>query len=380
MVRRTGATRIRRLSISIEENINMGKDNHKSPLDKDGVSPADEEPTLVVPSVRTKGDRLNQGSIAYALAADDSDDALDSFYINKSKIDETIRENESRFLETGKIIDEDKAKMLAKWIKNLNLNSSFDKRADHIVCIAGQCLELKEGKPVGDVYTACVWMVVIDPSPTCPELRGLELCLELVVSVELTHAFGPRRMKWLNGRSHDFAREHVGKILSLGSRSRLLFDGECRSFLLDPDSRNPEPKPSSIPVVPAPNENTIAECIKKAVKHADDWDALVKIAAILRKNQQPFGDALSEWLVRAAEGKAKRPKGSTAGRKINNKPRNSTICEVIQALERCGMKAATSDREPGPACYVCADVFADLFRTKPKPGTILQLWKTREKN
>ena len=365
----------------MQEDIDVGKDNRKSPLDKDGVSPADAETTLVVPSVRTEGDKLTQGSRAYALAADDPDDELVSFYKIRSKIDETIHEHKSRFLATGESIDEDKAKMLAKWIKNSNLKLLFDKRADHIACLAGQCLELKEGKFVGDVWAVSAWFVIKDTSPICSEWQGLELRLDLAVSVELIRTFGAHRMKWLSRRSHDFAREYVGKVFPLVFRPRFLFDDEHQSCLPGPDIRSPQL--GSIPVVPAPNEATIAECIKKAAKSAHDWDALLKVVEILYEHRQPFGDALSEWLIKAAERKAERPKGSTAGSKINNEPRNSTICEVIQALKECGMKPEVSDRTAGPACYVCADVFADLFRAKqekPEPATILQIWKKRRKN
>ena len=138
--------------------------------------------------------------------------------------------------------------------------------------------------------------------------------------------------------------------------------------------KNSQPEYGAIPVVLAPNETTIAQCIKKAAKSADDWDALVRTAAMLRENRQPFGDALSDWLIEAADRRVQPPKGTTAAKWPKNALRDFTICEAIKALERCGIRAATSDREPGPACDVCAEVF------ELSSGTVLQIWKGRLKN
>ena len=220
--------------------------------------------------------------------------------------------------------------------------------------------------------TVSVKLEVTNPPPVCSERRGN---LELAVSTELTHALGTHSMKWLGDRSQNFARWYVDEDFPPRSRSRRLLDGEYCHFSLDP-RRRLQPEPSSIPVVPAPNETTIAECIKKAAKSAHYWDALVTTAAMLRKNRQPFGDALSGWLVKAADRNAKRPKGSTAAKWTKNARRDFTICEVIQALEGCGMRAVTSDREPGPACDVCAEVFGSATK-RLTAKTVLNIWKKR---
>jgi len=58
----------------------MGKDIHKSTLDKGGASQADKWPDLSVPLVRTQRGRWNVEGAAYAHAAKGPDDAFDKFY------------------------------------------------------------------------------------------------------------------------------------------------------------------------------------------------------------------------------------------------------------------------------------------------------------
>lgn len=81
----------------------------------------------------------------------------------------------------------------------------------------------------------------------------------------------------------------------------------------------------AVPVVPAPDEATITEYIETAQSEADHWDALVKAAATLREHRQPFGGALSDWLIEAAGRNTSRPKGTTAAKWPAGALRDHTI-------------------------------------------------------
>ena len=151
-----------------------------------------------------------------------------------------------------------------------------------------------------------------------------------------------------------------------------MYDGGGFGFSLDPESRSSQPEPGVIPVVPAPEEDTIAQYIEKAPSRPDLWDALVKAAAMLHRNKQPVGDALQGWLTEAAGRETQRPKGTKAEKWPENALRDFAIREAIRALERCGVKAATNDREPGSACVVCAKVFM------LSAATVFNIWKRRD--
>ena len=332
----------------------MGKDNRESALDKGGASP------LVVPSVSTQRNIWNLPATAYRLAAEDSD-ALLRFAQGHHEIENAIRQHKS--------IGEDDAKALAKRIKELHLSRSFDGREDHRAFLVGECLKLKEGKSFGDVYAAFVSLEVANPPPKFSKWvrAGSWLNVKLAMPAELKTAFGVHSDTWLQYRSVDFVREHERKDFPPSS-----FDGGSFFFSLDPGSRRSQPEPGVIPVVPAPEEDTIAQYIEKAPSRPDLWDALVKAAAIVHRNKQPVGDALQGWLTEAAGREAQRPKRSTAEKWPENALRDFAIREAIRALERCGVKAATNDREPGSACVVCAKVFM------LSAATVFNIWKRRD--
>ena len=342
----------------------MGKDNRESALDKGGASPVDEGPTLVVPEVETKRDEWNIHAAAYRLAAKDSD-ALVRFYQEHHEIEKDIRRHE--------FISEDDAKELATRIKELHLSRSFDGREDYRAFLVGQCLKLKEGKSVGDVYAAFAHLEVANPPPAFPERGGPWHVIKLAVPAELIAAFGVNSFAWLRDQSEDFVREHEHKCYPPGSPYSRLYDGGGFGFSLDPESRSSQPEPGAIPVVPTPDEDTIAQFIKSASSRADYWDALGKAAAMLRKRGQPFGDALADWLVEATSRNTPRPKGTQLVQWPEKELRNHAIIQAVKALERCGMKA-TLDREHGPACDACAKAFG------LSASTVRDIWNGRRRD
>ena len=343
----------------------MDKDNRDSAPDKGGTSPVDEGPTLVVPEVETKRNEWNIHATAYLLAAKDSD-ALVRFYQEHHEIENVIHQHES--------ISEDDAKELATRIKDLHLSRSFDGREDFCDFRVGQCLKLKEGKSFGDVYAAFAHLEVANPPPAFPKRGGPWHVFKLAVPAELIAAFGVNSFTWLRDQSEDFVRKREHRFYPPGSPYSRLYDGGGFGFSLDPESRSPQPEPGAIPVVPAPDEDTIAQYIKKAPSSPDRWDTLVKAAAMLHRHKQPVGDALQGWLVEAAGRKTRRPKGTKAETRYGKALRNHAIIEAVKALEGCGMKAVSSEREPGPACYACAKAFG------LSASTVREIWKGRLKD
>lgn len=340
----------------------MDKDNCESALNKGGASPVFVRPITLL------RDKWNNDATAYrlALAASEPDSFL-RFIQERHEIANTVRERETK----GESISGDDAKMLATRIKELHLSRAFDGREDHRAFLIGQCLKLKEGEPVGDVYAAFASLEAANPPPAFSKWRGRWCPIKLAVPAELNATFGVQSSAWLNHRSEDFARDYQRKGFPSGSPASRLFDGGSFFFSLDPGSHSSQPEPGAIPVVPAPNEDSIAQYIELAASSADHWDALVEVAVMLREHRQPFGDALADWLVEVARRNAPpRPKGSTKVQWPKNRLRNHAIVEAVRALERCGMKAAT-DREPGPACAVCAEVFALAA------STVRDIWNSR---
>lgn len=326
----------------------------------------------VVPSVRIQRDEWNINSTAYTLAAMDSDsDALLRFYHEHFEIENAIREHESLYQATDESIRADNAVALATRIRNLHLSHSFDGHADYIDFLAGQCLKLKEGQAAGEVCTAVARLEVANPPPAFPEWCGW-LTIKLAVPAKLNAAFGIRSFIWLRYRSEDFTRDFQLRGFPPGSLSSRSLDGGSFAFSLDPESRSSKPELRAVPVVPAPDEDTIAHYIERAASSADHWDALVKVAEMLREHRQPFGDALSDWLIEASRlATRRRPKGSTWAKRPANALRNHAIIEAVSALVRCGMKAVTNVREPGPACEAVAVAFS------LSPETVRNLWKKR---
>ena len=352
----------------------MGKDIRESALDKGGASPVAEGPTPDDPSIRTQRDEWNIGSIASTQAAKDSDsDALVRFYQEHHEIENAIREHESLYQATGESISEDDAVALARRIRNLHLSHSFDGHADYVSFLVGQCLKLKEGQAAGEVYTAIAKLEVKNPPPAFPEWGGTWRTIKLAVPAELNAAFGVQSFAWLRYRSEDFARDYERKGFPPDSPSSRLFDGGNFAFAasLDPESRGSHLESRAVSVVPAPNEATIRQFLKDAESSRDSWDALTKAAAILRKHRQPGGKVLRDWAMDVLGGLTTRPKGTTASKWPRDALRDYAIVEAVAALERCGMQAVTSDREPGPACEAVADAFSQ------SPATVRNHWKER---
>ena len=251
------------------------------------------------------------------------------------------------------------------------MRRSFNRHDDYVAFLAGQCLKLKEGKSVGDVYAAFLSLKVANPPPAFPEWRGSWRTIKLAVPAELNTALGTQSQTWLGYRSKDFARDYERKGFRPGSRSFHLFDCGSFGFTLDPENRSSQPESGAVPVVPAPDEATIKQYIEHAASKADYWDALVKAVAILREHRQSGGEVLRDWAMDVVGGLATRPSRTTAAKQPKHALRNHAIIEAVRALERCGMQAATNDREPGPACEVAAKVFS------LSSARVRNIWKKR---
>ena len=314
-------------------------------------------------------------------------ESFEQLYQEGCGLERDVDERERRYQETGEAISK-QARGLVKRFRNLYLNNpldedvSFEKRVENVSSLAGECLTLREGVGPGGVLTAPIRLRIAGSPPEHPETWNLTTTelpgwylIKFAIPGMLVSTFGisfyPWLGLWLGCRRENFVREYLSfdesalDIATDNATYLRLVGGD------DSAIRNSRPEPGAIPVVLAPNEDTIAQYIEKAASSADDWDALVRTAAMLRENRQPFGDALSDWLVKAADRQAQRPKGTTAAKRPNDL-RNFVIVEAIEALERCGMSAMTSEREPGPACEVCAEVFGLAS------GSIRNIWNKRK--
>ena len=260
--------------------------------------------------------------------------ALADFYCAQQKIEIEIRGYERRYQETREPIAEREAGALAKRIKNLRLYQSFDGREDFIKFLAGKCLTLKEGQAAGEVYAVVARLEAVN----IPQWCGKWWSVTLAIPAELQVAgpdptFGVQTFQWLRQRCEPLVRELAIRGFPPGSPvSRMFDDG---GFAIVGGLTRPDL--DAVPVVPAPIETTIAEYVKHAGSDPDHWDALVKAAAILRRSRQPFGEALSDWLVMAADRQARRPKATKAAKAPANALRNHAIVEAVRALERCGI-------------------------------------------
>ena len=343
----------------------MSKDTREFIHNKGGASLWD--------GVELQRDKLNVNAIAYTQAAD-SEGTIVRFFLEQREIDYTIVHDQA----TGESITKDDAVALASRIRDLHLRYPFDGRVLYRALLTGQCLKLKEGQTAGEVFTAMVMLKAKDPPPAFPEWRGttLKRIINLAVPAELNAAFGVESFSWLRYRSEDFARDYAREGCTHGSPASRLFDGGDVFFIRD-RARRSRPEPDSIPVVLAPDEDTITEYIKRARSsvtpcRADYWDALVKAAAILRKHRQSGGEVLRDWAMDVLGERVRRPTGTTAADKPKNALRYHAIVEAVGALGRCGLKLQ-SNRDPGPAaCEVVAQVFS------LSPARILDIWKDRK--
>ena len=304
-------------------------------------------------------------------------------------LDRDVDDRKRRYQETSEAISNEDACALVKRFRDLYLNNSldedvsFNKRIGNVPSLAGECLTLREGVGPGGVLTTLIRLNIAGSPPEHPETWNLtttecpgwyliKFAIPGMLVSTFGASFGTWLCQWLGWRRENFVREYLSfdrftlpDIATSNDIYLRLVDGD------DSAIKNSRPEPGAIPVVLAPNEDTIAQCIEKAASSADDWDALVRTAAMLREHRQPFGDALTDWLIEAAGRKTKRPKGTTTAKRPKEL-RNFAIREAIKALERCGMTAMTDEREPGSACVVCAKVF------ELKPGTIRNIWNKRD--
>lgn len=356
----------------------MGKPTTNWPSDSAiTFRPKDGREALVVPGTKFPRDgEWHPENAALQQAAGASGSALVDFYREQQEIEVEIRRYERRCQETGEPIAEREAGALANRIKNLRLFQPFDGRKDFIKFRAGRCLTLKEGQAAGLFRTATASLEAKRP----PAWAGRRWTVTLAIPAELQvegpdAAFGVQTFQWLRERCETLVREIATRGFPPGSPASRMFDGggfALVGFTGSPRSLGSPTSPGPIvdySLVLAPDEDAIRESIEHAASCPDHWDALDVAARVLRQCGQPLGDALTDWVVQ----RSNRPNGQKTAKRPRNALRNTAIVEAIEALERCGMKAMTSDREPGPAC----DAVAEAFASELKPKTVLNIWKSR---
>ena len=104
-----------------------------------------------------------------------------------------IRKRVSRYQETGDPIGEDEAVALAKRIKDLHRDPSFDGCAAYLDYLAGQCLTLKEGSAVPDKYITASAQLEVPPTSMAS--------FNLAIPAGLSRAFGSESFDWLCSRT-----------------------------------------------------------------------------------------------------------------------------------------------------------------------------------
>ena len=67
---------------------------------------------------------------------------------------------------------------------------------------------------------------------------------------------------------------------------------------------------------------------------------------------------LLTWIYQVALGSRREPK--MRGRPPHNRARNIVIAQLVQVIESCGYRRATSSNEGGSACHLVADRLDDL--------------------
>ena len=329
----------------------------------------------VVPSTKFPRDgEWCPENAALQQAADASSADLAKFYREQQEIEIEIRRYERRYQETREPIARDDADRLAKRIKNLRLPQPFDGRDDYIAFLAGQCLTLKEGKAAGEVYTATARLEATGPADRAGQWLDVTLAIPAALQVAGPNAtLGVQTVQWLYKRCETLARKLAIRGFPPDSPAARMFDGGGFAFTFNPGSHE-QPEPESIPFVLAPDEATIAEYIERAASHPDYWDALACVADVLNQCGQSPGVALGTWIVEVLPGR-KRPDLRKAAKAQAKALRNHAIIAAVRALERCGMRAMTNDREPGPACDAVAEAFSGSETLRPK--TVLNIWKSR---
>ena len=330
---------------------------------------------LVVPDTKFPRDGEWHPENAALRQAVGAPSALADFYRKQQNIEIEIRRYERRYQETGNAtIAFDDAVALAERIKNLRLPPTFGGREDYIAFRAGRCLTLKEGQAAGEVYAAIARVVVNRPA----EWAG---CWEVTLAIPAAlrragpvATFGVQTFQWLREHAEPVARgffiRRDGERFVSAMFASARFGGPDFVFIigLTPPDRD------AVPVVLAPDEDTIREYIKRAASCPDHWAALVKVVGVLCQCGQPLGDALGAWNVEALRGR-KRPDPRKAAKAPEKALRNHTIIEAIRALERCGIPPTRnrdkqwlarahgwegvidSDYNPSSGCAIVAEGF-----------------------
>ena len=213
--------------------------------------------------------------------AADASSACADFYRERQNIEIEIRRYERQYQETGNAtIAFGDAVALAERIKSLYLSLTFVACADYIAFRAGQCLILKEGQASGEVYAAIARVVVNRPA----EWAG---CWEVTLAIPaaLRHAgpdatFGVQTFQWLSKHAEPAARgffiRRDGERFVSAMYASARFGRPDFAFIIG----LPPPDRDAVPVVPAPDEATIAEYIERAASCPDHWDALAKVRSV----------------------------------------------------------------------------------------------------
>ena len=211
----------------------------------------------------------------------------------------------------------------ARWRCSMGPDGGI-RRKDHIAFRGLECLTIDEGSPA-------------EPPRRWPDgqVTGIYLFI-------LTEGFGsgvPTDLSsvllsiWLSRRDREWKLRQPRGGSSCGSRFivRIHAPQIARS--------------GAVTVEIAPDEDAIEAYIKLAASCPDHWDALKWAATMLRLRDQPRGKALSDWVIDALNGNAKRPDGRGAAKAPAMLLRDAAIIGAVGDLERCGIPP-TRHRDP----------------------------------
>ena len=271
------------------------------------------------------------------------------------EVNATIRKHKRKYQDDDKCISKDDALELARRIKALCLDKRFSGLDDWRAFLTGQCLTLKPaGGPVrGGGFASANVMLLPNPGWR----KG-----EVFFPAELESAFGVQSCAWLNKHLESVLREFVARATGESSSRRGDF-----AFVLD---RNPSPNPApgSILLVPSPDEDRIADFVRRAPSKIDYWEALWWAAAILIRRRQPLGDALNDWFADALWGLSPKPDGRTRKGAADDMQRDLVPNEVVCVLVDCGLSKGGDFRDTCvSACGIAGEVF-EISRDKADPG------------
>ena len=308
-----------------------------------------DRPPLVFPEISLgRADNWDPTNAALIRVAGDSG-ALSKYYEEWNDVYATIRKHKREYQDKKKRISNEDALELAKRMKALCLGEGFSGPDDWRAFLTGRCLTLRLADgPVhgGEFASASVMLKTTHPEHS--EWRKSVLAFP----AELVLAFGVQTYAWLNMRLEIFWREFVAPAVGEPSSRSGDF---CLVLNCSP---RPEPEPGSILLVPAPDEDRIADFARRAPSKIDDWEALWRAAAILIRRRQPLGDDLHNWFADALPDLSTKPDGKTRKRAADNELRNLVLNEVVCALVDCGLPKAGAFRETRvSACGIAAEAF-----------------------